>query len=89
MVESALAVDAIKEIENLCRRHFKSKTLTEDAYVYMAKLVNEDCPRNAQELYGLVGDFLTDGMTYTEDEAYKICEILSKILLEKKLIVVD
>jgi hypothetical protein len=36
-----------------------------------------------------VGDFLTDGMTYTEDEAYKICEILSKILLEKKLIVVE
>jgi hypothetical protein len=47
MVESAAVVDTIKEIENLCRRHLKSKTLTEDAYVYMAKLVNEDCPRNA------------------------------------------
>jgi hypothetical protein len=89
MVESAVQLDAIKEIETLCRRHFKSKTLTEEAYLYMAKLVNEDCPRNASELYGLVGDFLTDGMTYTEEEAFKICESVSKILLEKKLIAVD
>ena len=89
MVESALPLDTIKDIESLCRRHFKSKTLTEEAYVYMAKLVNEDCPRNASELYGLVGDFLTDGMTYTEEEAFKICDIVSKILLEKKLIVVE
>jgi len=36
-----------------------------------------------------VGDFLTDGMTYTEEEAFKICEIVSKILLERKLIVVE
>jgi hypothetical protein len=27
-------------------------------------------------------------MTYNEDEAFKICDILSKILIEKKLIVV-
>jgi len=89
MVESALPLDSIKEIETLCRRHFKSKTLTEEAYVYMAKLVNEDCPRNASELYGLVGDFLTDGMSYTEEEAFKICDIVIKILLERKLIVVE
>jgi len=27
-------------------------------------------------------------MVYTEDEAFKICDIISKILIEKKLIVV-
>ncbi len=55
----------------------------------MAKLINEDCPRNAAELFGLVGDFLTDGMIYTDEEAFKICDIVSKILLERKLIVVE
>lgn len=55
----------------------------------MAKLVNEDCPRNASELYNLVGDFLTDGMCYSEEEAFKICDIVIKILLERKLIVVE
>lgn len=55
----------------------------------MAKLIMEDTPRNAPELFGLIGDFLTDGMVYSDDAAYKICEVMSKILLEKKLIVVE
>ena len=55
----------------------------------MAKLIEEDCPRNPAELYSLVGDFMTDGMVYTEDAAYKICEVMSKILLDRQLIVVE
>ena len=47
-------VDNSKEIETLCRRHIKSKTLTDDAYLYMARLILEDCPRNATELYSLI-----------------------------------
>ncbi len=49
----------------------------------MAKLIVEDTPRNAPELYSLVGDFMTDGMVFTEDSAYKVCEVMSKILLER------
>jgi hypothetical protein len=56
--------------------------LTDDSYTYIAKLVEEDCPRNPVEVFSLIGDFLTDGMVYTDEEAYKICEALSKILLE-------
>ena len=37
----------------------------------MALLVNEDCPKNAVELSSLLSDFLTDGMSYTGEEAYK------------------
>jgi len=55
----------------------------------MAKLIEEDTPRNAAELYSLIGDFLTDGMVYTEDAAYKICEVTSKILLDRQLIVIE
>jgi len=55
----------------------------------MAKLIEEDTPRNAAELYSLIGDFLTDGMVHTEDGAYKICEVMSKILLDRSLIVVE
>lgn len=54
----------------------------------MSKMINEDAPRNATELFGLIKDFLTDGMQHTDDEAFKVCDIISKILLEKKLIVV-
>ena len=32
---------------------------------------------------------MTDGMVYTEDAAYKICEVMSKILLDRQLIVVE
>merc|ERR1719464_56309 len=86
MVESTSWLPAI---ENLARQHIKSSTLPDDAYGYIAKLVEEDCPRNAVELYTLIGDFLTDGMVYSEDEAYKICEVMSKILLEKRYVVIE
>lgn len=55
----------------------------------MAKLVNEDTPRNAAELFSLIGDFMTDGMVFTEDAAFKVCEVMSKILLERKMIVIE
>ena len=76
-------------IESLARQYIKSSTLPDNAYEYIAKLVQEDCPKNAAELYTLIGDFLTDGMVYNEDEAFKICEVISKILLEKNLIVIE
>lgn len=55
----------------------------------MAKLIEEDAPRNAAELYSLIGDFLTDGMVYSEDQAFKICEVTAKILHDRQLIVVE
>mmetsp|Transcript_102188 Transcript_102188/g.141227 ORF Transcript_102188/g.141227 Transcript_102188/m.141227 type:complete len:212 (-) Transcript_102188:1487-2122(-) len=55
----------------------------------MSLLVNEDCPKNAAELNSLIVDFLTDGMTYTEDQSVKKCEIIIKILLDKKLIKIE
>ena len=55
----------------------------------MAKLVNEDAPRNAAELFNLIGDFMTDGMIYSEDAAFKVCEVMSKILLERQLVIVE
>jgi hypothetical protein len=37
--------------------------------LYMSRLIAEDCPRNSAELYGLISDFITDGLCYSEDEA--------------------
>jgi hypothetical protein len=48
----------------------------------MSLLINEDAPKNAAELSSLISDFLTDGMSYTDDEAYKQCELIIKILHE-------
>lgn len=55
----------------------------------MALIVNEDAPKNAAELITLIGDFMTDGMAYTEDEAFKGCEIIMKHLLEHQLLRVE
>jgi hypothetical protein len=55
----------------------------------MAKLVAEDCPRNPAEVFVLIGDFLTDGMVYSDEEALKICETISKSLNEQKLIQIE
>jgi transcription initiation factor IIF auxiliary subunit len=88
--EAALAPEeTIKEIDTLCRKHIKSKTLTDESFSYMARLINEDSPKNATELYGLITDFLTDGMQYTDDEAFKLCDLIQKILLERKLITIE
>jgi len=76
-------------IQALCKQLIKSATLPDEAYDYMTKLIEEDTPRNAAELFSLLKDFLTDGMVHTDDAAYKVCEVMSKILLEKKLIVVE
>lgn len=67
----------------------KHKTLTEDAIKYMAQLIEEDSPGNAKELYGLIVDFLTDGMVYSEDAAFKVCEVLAKLFMEKKLVSIE
>ena len=74
------------QIEEIFKRNVKSKTLIEEAYNYMAKLVIEDCPKNARELLGLIGDFLSDGMAYSEIDADKLCGILYKQLKEKNLV---
>ena len=65
--------EKVLEIETLLRKTVKSKTLTDDAYNYMALLIIEDCPKNWKEMIALVGDFLSDGMCYTEEESVKLC----------------
>ena len=78
-----------KSIETILRKNIKSKSLTEDAYTYMALLINEDAPKNTNELVDLIGDFLSDGMAYLDAEIAKICGILHKLLMEEKLVNVE
>ena len=65
----------VQEIEQILRKTLvKSKTLIDDAFKYMALLINEDCPKNGKELEGLIGDFLSDGLAYREgQESFKLC----------------
>jgi HSP90 family molecular chaperone len=72
----------LKDIEKILRQMIKTKTLTEEAFVYMALLINEDCPKNAAELVSLIGDFMTDGMSYTDEEAFKHCESIIRTILD-------
>ena len=80
------AAGILKEIEKILRTQVRTKTLTDDSFVYMSLLINEDAPKNAAELSSLISDFMTDGMSYTDDEAYKQCEHIIKILHDQKLV---
>ena len=79
----------LKEIEKILRSQVRTKTLTDDSFVYMSLLINEDAPKNAAELSSLISDFMTDGMSYTDDEAYKQCEHIIKILHDQKLVQIE
>jgi len=37
----------------------------------------------------LIGDFITDGMAYTEEESFKLCETVMKTLLDQKLLRIE
>jgi len=76
-------------MEVILKRDVKSKTLPEESLEYMALLIAEDAPKNARELNALIGDFLTDGMAYTEEDGLKLCQTLQKHFLDKKLISVE
>eukprot|EP00347_Sterkiella_histriomuscorum_P009134 403342390 len=79
----------LKEIEKILKSQIKTKSLTEEAFTYMSLIVNEDAPKNAAELISLIGDFMTDGMAYTEDEALKASEHIMKSLLDQKLLKIE
>lgn len=76
----------IRELEKIFRSQIKSKSLTDEAFIYMAKIVNEDSPKNSTELASLLVDFITDGMVYQEEEAIKLCENIMKIIFDQKLL---
>jgi hypothetical protein len=48
----------------------------------MSKLVYEDCPKNPKELHGLLGDFMSDGLAYNQEEAMKLCVVIQKMIVE-------
>ena len=79
----------VSEMHGHLTRIIKSKTLTDEAFTYMALLINEDCPKNDKELNGLLGDFLSDGLAYNDDEGMKLCVTLHKQLMDQSLINVE
>ena len=81
--DSGKSAESISAIQALCKQHIKGSSLPDEAFEYMARLIDEDAPRNAEELFSLISDFMTDGMVYSEDAAYKMCEVISKVLLDK------
>jgi ATP-binding cassette subfamily F protein 3 len=52
----------------------------------MALLVDEDQPKNIAELYNLIVDFITDGLTYSNDEAHKMCQTMFKLFQDNNLL---
>jgi len=76
-------------LEEILRKNIKSKTLTDEAYHYMALLINEDAPKNYRELIALVIDFLTDGHQYNEEDGHTFCVNIYKNFQDAGLIDVD
>jgi hypothetical protein len=79
----------INLLEEILRKNVKSKTLTDEAFHYMALLINEDAPKNYKELIDLIHDFLTDGHQYTEEEGIQFCISIYKTFQDAELIDAD
>ena len=52
---------------------------------YMTHLIHEEPPNNKVDLFKLIGDFLTDGMVYSNEEGLALCEALSDDLMSAGL----
>lgn len=52
----------------------------------MALLINEDAPKNVNELHALIIDFLTDGHQYTPEEGHAFCVTAYKSFQDAGLI---
>ena len=52
---------------------------------YMTHLIHEEPPNNKVDLFKLIGDFLTDGMVYSNEEGLTLCESLSDELMKAGL----
>ena len=79
----------VVELEAILRKNVKTKTLDDETFNYMALLINEDAPKNYNELYDLIIDFLTDGLAYTPPDAKTLCVNIYKIFCDNGLIDAD
>jgi len=61
------------------------RTGLEHYYNYLAQMLLEEPPLTAEDCFELIGDFLTDAMVYTTDEAIHLCGQLIRVFLEKGL----
>ena len=70
----------IEELEKILVENINNTTLPDEVFNYMACMINEEPSKNGIELYNLIGDFVTDGMAYSREEARELCEVLVKTL---------
>ena len=51
----------------------------------MALHINEDRPKNAEELVSLIGDLINDGMS-NKEEAFKHCDSIISTIMDKNIL---
>lgn len=54
-------------------------------YEYLSSMLLEEPPITSEDCFDLIGDFLTDGMIYSKDEAFELCEKLIHVFIERGL----
>ena len=75
----------IEKLEKILVDNISNPHLPDDVFNYMACMVNEEPSKNGLELYNLIGDFVTDGMAYSREEARDLCDALIKTLHKEGL----
>ena len=74
----------VAEVVNILNKNIKRKGL-KHFYEYMANMLIEEPPITIEDCFELIGDFLTDGMVYSTEEANELCGLLVRVFLEKGL----
>lgn len=72
----------VSEIEEVLRKYIDREGLAR-YYEYLSNMLLEEPPITPEDCFSLIGDFLTDGMVYSKDEAFDLCIKLVPILFEK------
>lgn len=78
-INTSVTVEAIKDI---FYQYFKRDHFEEMFFEYIANMLLEDQPDNEMDMMNLIGDYLSDKLTYLDDKKHSICKEIFECLLK-------
>jgi len=79
----------VPEIRKVLKAKIKDSELPDFYFEHLAGMIDEEPPGNGGDLFDLIGEYILNGNKISRDKAAKICEDISKELLDKKYITTE
>lgn len=78
-LNTSVSVDSIKQI---FYKYFKQDHFEAMFFDYIANMLLEDQPDNEMDMMNLIGDYLSDKLTYPDDRKHSICKEIFECLIK-------